>query len=190
MRAGGKLDALAEDLKKRHAIYAQSIVADLSKDEDIARIADMLADMGNTGKLDLLINNAGFGITGNFVNQTEKDDIDMLNVHAAATMRLTRAALPSMINWRRGGIINVASVAGWFPLPGNVNYSATKRYIITFSEALQLNCLTRAFLCRRYARASPILNFTTLRPSAPAASGAIPCRPSCGKPPIRWRWLH
>jgi short-subunit dehydrogenase len=132
-----KLDALAEDLKKRHAVYAQSVVADLSKDADIDRIADMLSDIGETGKLDLLINNAGFGTTGNFINQTLKDQNDMINLHVTATMRLTRAALPGMLKRQRGGIINVASVAGWFPLPGNVNYSATKRYIITFSQALQ-----------------------------------------------------
>lgn len=132
-----KLDALAEDLKKRHAVYAQSVVADLSKDADIDRIAGMASDMSETGKLDLLINNAGFGVTGSFVNQTMKDQNDMINVHVTATMRLTRTVLPGMIKANRGGIINVASVAGWFPLPGNVNYSATKRYIITFSEALQ-----------------------------------------------------
>jgi short-subunit dehydrogenase len=132
-----KLDALAEDLKKRHAINAQSVLADLSKSEDIDRVADLLADLGEAGKLDLLINNAGFGTTGNFANQPIKDNADMLNVHVTATMRLTRAALPGMLKQRRGGIINVASIAGWFPLPGNVNYSATKRYIITFSEALQ-----------------------------------------------------
>ncbi len=71
------------------------------------------------------------------MNQTVKEQVDMINVHVSATMRLTRAALPGMIKQHRGGIINVSSIAGWFPLPGNVNYSATKRYIITFSEALQ-----------------------------------------------------
>jgi short-subunit dehydrogenase len=132
-----KLDALAEDLKKRHAVSAQSVVADLSKEDDINRVADMLSDMSDAGRLDLLVNNAGFGTTGNFIKQTLKDQNDMINLHVTATMRLTRAALPGMIQRRRGGIVNVASIAGWFPLPGNVNYSATKRYIITFSEALQ-----------------------------------------------------
>lgn len=132
-----RLDALAEDLKKRHAVLAQSMLADLSKEADIERMASAIEVLSDAGKLDLLINNAGFGTTGNFINQSEKDLNDMLNVHVAATMRLTRAALPGMLKRRRGGIINVASVAGWYPLPGNVNYSATKRYIITFSEALQ-----------------------------------------------------
>jgi short-subunit dehydrogenase len=132
-----KLDALAEDLKKRHAVNAQSVVADLSNEDDINRVADMLTEFSEAGKLDLLINNAGFGTTGNFINQPMKDQNAMINLHVTATMRLTRAALPGMIKQHRGAIINVASIAGWFPLPGNVNYSATKRYIITFSEALQ-----------------------------------------------------
>lgn len=132
-----KLDALAEDLKKRHAVFAQSLVADLAKEADIERVAGVVKEMSDAGKLDLLINNAGFGTTGNFITQPAKDLNDMLNVHVAATMRLTRAALPGMLQRRRGGIVNVSSVAGWYPLPGNVNYSATKRYIITFSEALQ-----------------------------------------------------
>ncbi len=132
-----KLDALAEDLKRRHAVFAQSQVADLSREAEIERVAGVVKEMSEAGKVDLLINNAGFGTTGKFANQPIEDLDAMLNVHIAATMRLTRAALPGMIQHRRGGIVNVASVAGWYPLPGNVNYGATKRYLITFSEALQ-----------------------------------------------------
>jgi hypothetical protein len=63
--------------------------------------------------------------------------MDMLNVHVVAALQLIKAALPGMLRRGRGGIINVASIAGWYPLPGNATYSASKRFLVNFSESLQ-----------------------------------------------------
>jgi short-subunit dehydrogenase len=132
-----KLTMLAADLHKRHAVDAQIVAADLAKPDDIAHVADVVTDLSEAGKLDLLINNAGFGTVGGFADVPLDEHLDMLNVHMTASMQLTRAALPGMLQRRRGGIINVSSVASWYPLPGNVNYSASKRFLVTFTEALQ-----------------------------------------------------
>jgi short-subunit dehydrogenase len=135
-RRKARLEMLAEDLKKRHAIRAQALVADLANPADIERVARTAADLSDAGRLDLLINNAGFGTIGYFADVPMHDQLTMLNVHVTAAIQLTHAALPGMLKRKRGGIVNVSSTAGWFPLPGSVNYNATKRYLITFSEAL------------------------------------------------------
>ncbi len=132
-----KLAMLATDLNRKHAIDAKIVVADLAKPDDIAHVADVVTDLSEAGKLDLLINNAGFGTVGSFTDVSLDEQMDMLNVHVVTSMQLTRAALPGMLQRKRGGIINVSSVASWYPLPGDVNYSATKRYLVNFTEALQ-----------------------------------------------------
>lgn len=142
-----RLDALADELKSQCSVNAQSVAADLADPADIERVASVTADLSEAGKLDLLVNNAGFGTVGSYADVPIKDHRSMVNVHVMAPAELTRAALPGMIRRGHAGIINVASVAGWFPLPGNVNYSASKRYLITFSEALQTElCGTGVFV--------------------------------------------
>jgi short-subunit dehydrogenase len=132
-----KLTLLAEDLKARHGVTTHVVTADLADPNDAERLASTVTDLSEAGTLDLLINNAGFGTTRPFVEVPLQQQLDMIQLHATSSLQLTHAALPGMLHRRRGGIINVASVAGWYPLPGNVNYSATKRYLITFSQALQ-----------------------------------------------------
>ncbi len=133
-----RLDALAEDLRQRCGVRVRTVNADLSQEEGMKRVAAVTEELAEAGMLDLLVNNAGFGTTETFVALPYERHLEMLNVHVTASVRLTRAALPGMLARRRGGVINVASIAGWFPLPGNVTYSATKRYLITFSQALQM----------------------------------------------------
>lgn len=136
-RRKDRLDALADSLRQQHAVEVHALSADLANSNDIERVVSVAADASEAGWLDLLINNAGFGTVGTYADLPLQSQLDMLHVHVTATMRLTKAALPGMLQRRRGGIINVASTAGWYPLPGNATYSATKRYLINFSESLQ-----------------------------------------------------
>ncbi|BCX05486.1 MAG: dehydrogenase [Candidatus Roseilinea sp.] len=136
-RRKDRLDAQAGTLQQQHAIEAHALPADLANPDDIERVAGVAADLGEAGRLDLLINNAGFGTVGKYADLPFQSQLDMLRVHVTATMHLTKAALPGMLRRQRGGIINVASTAGWYPLSGNATYSATKRYLINFSESLQ-----------------------------------------------------
>jgi short-subunit dehydrogenase len=82
------------------------------------------------------VNNAGFGIGKKFAHAELAGQQAMVNVHMVAPMRLMRAALPAMIERRRGGVINVASLAAFLTLPGNANYCATKAYLMRFSRAV------------------------------------------------------
>ncbi|HBP88580.1 MAG TPA: hypothetical protein DD706_12875, partial [Nitrospiraceae bacterium] len=86
----------------------------------------------------LLVNNAGFGFYGSFTDMPLSTVQDMLQVHIHVTTESTRLFLPDMMNRRQGAIINVASVAGFFPIPYMAEYAATKSFIISFSEAVAM----------------------------------------------------
>ena len=132
-RRGERLAALAAELQNQHNITAEPLVADLATIDGIEKVAVRLAEL-NT--LVLLVNNAGFGISGSLARAELQGQLDMLNVHMVAAMHLSHAALPGMIARGSGGIINVASLAAFMALPGEVNYCATKAYLVTFSQAL------------------------------------------------------
>ncbi len=128
-----RLEALAAELQGQHGITAEPLVADLATAEGVDMVAARLTEL-NT--LALLVNNAGFGISGTLARAEPQGQLDMLNVHVVAAMRLSHAALPGMIARGAGGIINVASLAAFMALPGEVNYCATKAYLVTFSQGL------------------------------------------------------
>lgn len=134
-RDGGRLESLAAELSSAHGVRCETLVADLSADADIARVAARLR--GESG-LGVLVNNAGFGTRG-VIGKTDPDgQARMLRLHVQAVHELTQAALPGMRERRRGRIIVVASVASWTPAAGNVNYNATKAYQRMYCEALSL----------------------------------------------------
>ena len=128
-----RLAALAAELQQRHTIAVEVMAADLSRPADVERVADRITGLE---ALDMLVNNAGFGTTGRFVEVDLAKTMDMIQVHVTASVRLCRAALPGMLARRRGALINVASVAAFTPVPGNATYAATKGYLVTFSKAL------------------------------------------------------
>jgi len=134
-RRGDRLAALAAELEAAHGIRAETLVADLIDEDGVKRVAGCIASIPN---LELLINNAGVGTEGRFCEAEIGPQIDMIRLHVLASVRLTRAALPGMVRRRHGAVINVASLAGFMALPGNVTYCATKGYLITFSKALAL----------------------------------------------------
>ncbi|MGH3381920.1 MAG: SDR family NAD(P)-dependent oxidoreductase [Actinoallomurus sp.] len=106
---------------------AEVVVADLSTEEGIAKGEDAAR------RADLVINNAGFGQKGKFLDVPLEDELTMLRVHCEAVLRLTHAALPAMGERGRGGVINVASVAAFFP---RGTYGASKAWVVSFSQAV------------------------------------------------------
>jgi short-subunit dehydrogenase len=128
-----RLEAIAAELAARHGTAVEVLPADLSNEEDVGRITARIAEIET---LDLLVNNAGFGGTGRFSASDAGRSLEMIQVHAAASVALARAALGGMIRRGRGRIINVASIAAFSPLSGPL-YSATKSFLVTFSENLQ-----------------------------------------------------
>jgi uncharacterized protein len=86
--------------------------------------------------VDLLVNNAGFGLRGRFLELDAERQAEMVRVNCEAIVTLTHAFLPAMVERGRGGVITVASTAGMQPLPYEVTYGASKAFAISFSEAL------------------------------------------------------
>jgi hypothetical protein len=130
-----RLQALAAELRARHGIEVETLTADLTRDDDVARVAARLAASPN---LALLVNNAGFGTRGYLHEADPAGQEAMHRLHVLATVRLTLAALPGMVERDRGGIVNVASVAGFIQGPGNVSYCATKAWMNSFTEGLAM----------------------------------------------------
>ncbi len=133
-RKGDALEALASELRKAHKIQAQVITADLAHPEAPPRL---LAHLQSAGlKVDVLVNNAGFGAQGKFVELPLGRQLEMLQVNITSLTHLTGLLLPGMVERRRGGILNVASTAAFQPGPGMAVYYATKAYVLSFTEAL------------------------------------------------------
>src|SRR3954464_12835269 len=86
--------------------------------------------------VDLLVNNAGFGLRGHFIELDAKREAEMVRVNCEAVVTLPHAFLPPMVERRAGGVITVASTAGMQPLPYEVTYGASKAFAISFMEAL------------------------------------------------------
>ena len=131
-RRRDRLDALAKELSAAHGASCEVITADLAQSDEVARIEERL----RAGDIDLLVNNAGFGTFGEFAKLPLDRELEELDVNVRALMRLSHAALGGMTERGRGGIINVASAAGFQPIPYNATYAATKAFVLHFSEAL------------------------------------------------------
>jgi hypothetical protein len=135
-RRAERLSALADELTRRHPIRAEVLAADLTDPaqlETVARRLEAIEDLA------LLVNNAGFGTRGKFHKIEFARQKQMLDLHAGATMRLTRAALPGMVARQRGGVINVSSLSAFYPAPGNASYTASKAFLNNFSQSLQMD---------------------------------------------------
>lgn len=137
-RREDRLQQLAAELMAQHGIEIEVRPTDLADEFQVEQLATYIQ---NEKPLELLINSAGYGTRGVFSNVDIAGQINMIHVHVLAVVRLTHAALPAMIARKHGGIINVSSVAGFFPLPGNISYSPTKAYLNMFSEILQIELL-------------------------------------------------
>lgn len=128
-----RLEELAGELRAEHGVTVETLRADLSTPEGLAAVEGRIA----TGlAIDLLINDAGFGGKTGFVKGEAADHLIMAHVHIDATVRLTRAALPGMIDRVRGAVINISSVAAFSPFSGAM-YSGTKAFLVMFSQNLQ-----------------------------------------------------
>lgn len=134
-RRTDRLEQLKADLETRCGVQVQIIPCDLADQAQSAALAGRLAQMPS---LDLLVNNAGFGTLGLFHETDFERQEAMLRVHVLATMRLTRAVLPGMIERRRGAVIHVSSVAAYWRSAQNAMYCSTKGWMNDFTEALQL----------------------------------------------------
>ena len=133
-RSRDKLARLAEELRAKHAVDARVLAADLVRPEAPREIFEELGAGGTT--VDALVNNAGVGSYGLFAETDLQSELDLLQLNVAALTHLTKLFLPGMLARRRGYVMNVASTAAFQPLPRQGTYSASKAFVLGFTEVL------------------------------------------------------
>jgi uncharacterized protein len=128
-RTRERLETLAGELGELYGVEAEVLVADLGDREQLAPVEARLADPSQP--VDLLVNNAGFGLRHPFLENSVDQEQYLLDVLVTAVLRLTHAALKTMADRGDGAIVNVSSVAGYVP---RGTYSAAKAYVTSLSE--------------------------------------------------------
>src|SRR5712675_3068215 len=133
-RSEDKLINLCNELGRSEITHAQYVAMDLSERDAPARL---FAEAQNRGlEIDFLINNAGFGSMGEFTKLDLDHELNMIDLNVRSLVELTHRFLVPMRERKRGSIINVASTAGFQPVPFMATYAATKAFVLSFSEAL------------------------------------------------------
>jgi uncharacterized protein len=127
------LEQLCESIATQYSVSAEPHVVDLCQRDELQRLA---ARLQQTPDVELLVNNAGFGSLDYFVDADAKFLLEMVDVHVAAPVALSRAVLPGMVQRNRGAIVNLSSVSGFLPSAGNVPYGSTKSFLAFFSLTL------------------------------------------------------
>lgn len=127
-----KLTTAKSRIQKKFTIQVRTLVKDLSKPKAAIDIVNALGDKN----LEVLVNNAGFGLFGRFSNTNWRRESDMLHLHIMTTTHLTKLVLKGMVSRGHGKILNVSSLAAFQPGPLMSIYYASKAYILSFSEAI------------------------------------------------------
>ena len=130
-RNRARLENVSDELRARHSINVEILAADLSKRAALRRVADRVADRDRP--IDLLVNNAGFGMRKSFLKGDVADEEAMFDVLCRAVLVLSHGGALSMKDRGRGAIINVSSVAGFVPVG---TYAAAKAWVTAFTETL------------------------------------------------------
>ncbi len=133
-RSEDKLHKLTNKLQSQYQIQTDVIVQDLTAPAATKALFETVSQQELT--IDLLVNNAGFGDYGNFAERPLEKQVNMIQLNITALVELTHLFLPGMQQRQSGGIINVASIGGFQPLPYMSVYGATKAFVLSFSEAL------------------------------------------------------
>lgn len=129
-----RLNNLADQLRSAHNVEVEVLTADLSDRAQVALVVERLNDQASP--IDLLVNNAGLGYSGDFIELDPDSETNVIDVNVTAMHRLAHAAGTVMASRGRGGILNVSSVVGFAPMAGSATYAATKAFVTSFSEAL------------------------------------------------------
>lgn len=178
------LRGLADELQVRHGVTVEVLAADLATGEGLAAVEDRLRR--EDAPVDLLVNNAGFGAYGRFVELDVERQQDMLEVNVTAVVRLTHVALQRLRRTGGGGVINVASTASFQPDPHGAVYGASKAFVRSFTEALHEE-LTGSGV--RMMALCPGFTVTEFQEVAGVRAGAMPSPVVSGPGPVVERGL-
>ena len=166
-RDEARLRSVAADLEGRYGVRTEVLPADLTDREALGRVEARLRE--GTPAVDLLVNNAGFGLKRPLLDNPVEDEQRMLDVLVTAVLRLSHAALGAMVARGSGAIINVSSVAGFLP---RGTYSAAKAYVTSFSQWADVTYQPRGVrvmaLCPGFTRTEFHQRMNVRRESAPS----------------------
>ncbi|MED5231268.1 MAG: SDR family oxidoreductase [Candidatus Thermoplasmatota archaeon] len=129
-RRRGELEALAKELTEKYSINVEVVAADLSEKVGVENV------IRETGDVDILINNAGFGFQGEHLSLNQEGQLNMIDLNIRALTHLARHYGAAMKKRGSGRILNVASIAGFQPGPNMAVYCATKAYVLSYTRAL------------------------------------------------------
>ena len=133
-RREDRLKSLAEELGREHRVRAEIVAADIASDD--GREA-LFAEIDERGRdVEVLVNNAGFGSAGRFQSLEGDKEAMMVRTNCEAVVALCGRYIPQMIDRGRGAVLNLGSIAAYQPLPYQATYSASKAFVLTFTQAL------------------------------------------------------
>ena len=130
------MDLLEVEIKRSTCQVAESFLLNFSSNESLK---ELIAQIQKTYEIDILVNNAGIGHLSDFSVMSEDQIHTMVNLNIVAIVQLCRAFIPQL--QKGNGILNVGSVASFFPTPGSALYGATKRFLLSFTDALHWEML-------------------------------------------------
>lgn len=130
-----KLIELKQELNSKNSCKVDVIVCDLAREEECRNLYNRVKE--NYGNIDFLINNAGFGLFGSFVETDLEKELNMIDVNIKAMHILMKLFLKDMVEKDSGRILNVASVAGFMPGPLMATYYSSKNYVFRMSQAIK-----------------------------------------------------
>lgn len=133
-RSSDALTVLASELERAHRVQVTTISADLSGPDEVTRVDKLLEQQGID--IDILINNAGYGLSGDFLSNPCEQELGQVALNVNALMSMTHVFGNRMASRQRGGIINVASNASFQAVPYQATYAATKAFVLHFTEAI------------------------------------------------------
>ncbi len=133
-RREARLKELAQEIAARYGVAVQSIPLDLMLEESPEELYDQLRQAGT--RVDVLVNNAGFGVFGEFVDIPWQQDRNQLALDVRALVHLTKLFLADMLERDFGYVLQVASIGGYQPSPSYAIYAAAKAFVLNFGEAL------------------------------------------------------
>ena len=150
-RDAARLEELAAELTSAHGVHVEVLVADLSDRAALGRVAERLSDEARP--VEVLVNNAGYGLKGSFLRNDVTDEERMFDVLTRAVLVLSHAAARAMAARGHGSVVNVSSVAGWL---ASGTYSAAKSWVTVFTEGLSSELagtgVTATALCPGFTR--------------------------------------
>jgi uncharacterized protein len=129
-----RLRELAQELEGDHGVRAETIAADVSQQRPRDRLARELQERGLT--VEVLVNNAGFGSGGRFIELDGDHEASMVRTNCEAVVGLTSKFVPAMVERGGGAVLNVASLIAFQPVPFQATYGASKAFVLSFSDAL------------------------------------------------------